>query len=46
MTKEEILNYVMDTPDNTNRRVLSDMLDEFTSSSGGGGIFTFEIDDY
>lgn len=34
MTKEEILNYVMDTPDNTNRMVLSDMLDEF--SSGGG----------
>lgn len=37
MTKEEILDYVMDTPENTNRMVLSDMLDEFSSSSGGGG---------
>lgn len=32
MTKEEILNYVMDTPENTNRMVLNDMLDEFNSS--------------
>lgn len=37
MTKEEILDYVMDTPENTNRMVLSDMLDEFSSGSGGGG---------
>lgn len=36
MTKEEILDYVMNTPDNTNRAVLSDMLDEFSSGSGGG----------
>lgn len=36
MTKEEILDYVMNTPDNTNRMVLSDMLDSF--SSGGGNI--------
>ena len=37
MTKEEILDYVMNTPENTNRMVLSDMLDEFSSGSGGGG---------
>jgi len=36
MTKEEILNYVMDTPENTNRAVLSDMLDEFNTSSSNG----------
>jgi len=28
MNKEEILNYVMNTPENTNRMVLSDMLDK------------------
>ena len=40
MTKEEILNYVMDTPNNTNRMVLGDMIDELvnSSSSGGGGL--------
>ena len=37
MTKEEILDYVVNSPENTNRRVLSDMLDEFNSGSGGGG---------
>jgi hypothetical protein len=36
MTKEEILEYVLNTPENTNRMVLSDMLDEFSSGSGGG----------
>ena len=36
MTKEDILNYVMNSPENTNRMVLSDMLDEFNSSGGGG----------
>ena len=43
MTKEEILDYVMDTPDNTNRRVLSDMLDEFSSSNGGGGMLVVTV---
>ena len=33
MTKEDILNYVMNTPNNTNRMVLSDMLDKFNSGS-------------
>lgn len=37
MTKEDILDYVINTPNNTNRMVLSDMLDEFNSNSGGGG---------
>lgn len=37
MTKEDILDYVMNTPNNTNRMVLSDMLDEFNSGSGGSG---------
>lgn len=36
MTKEDILNYVMNSPENTNRMVLSDMLDSFSSNGGGG----------
>ena len=39
MTKEEILNYVMDTPENTNRAVLNDMLNEL-QTSGGATAFT------
>lgn len=33
MTKEEILNYVMNTPENTNRMVLNDMLDKLVNSN-------------
>ena len=33
MTKEEILEYVLNTPENTNRAVLSDMLDQYNSGS-------------
>ena len=50
MTKEEILDYVMNTPDNTNRMVLNDMLDEFSNgfpSSGASSIivhYTMEGD--
>lgn len=43
MTKEEILDYITSTPENTNRRVLSDMLDEF-NSGGGGGALIVEVD--
>lgn len=32
MTKQDILNYVMNTPENTNPAVLSGMLDSFASS--------------
>lgn len=35
MTKEEILDYVMNTPENTNRMVLNDMLNEFNSNNDG-----------
>ena len=38
MTKEEILDYVMNTPENTNRMVLSDMLDELQTGGGSGGL--------
>ena len=34
MTKEEILDYVMNTPENTNRMVLNDMLNQINSDSG------------
>lgn len=40
MTKEEILDYAMNTPNNTNRMVLNDMLDELQTSSGGASVFT------
>lgn len=41
MTKEEILDYVMNTPNNTNRMVLNDIIDELVnSSSGGASVFT------
>ena len=33
----------MDTPENTNRMVLSDMLDEFSSGSGSGSVLIVEI---
>jgi hypothetical protein len=40
MTKEEILEYVMNTPENTNRMVLSDMIDELANSDDKGGSST------
>lgn len=36
MTVDEIMEYVMTTPENTNASVLKDMLDQLASSSGGG----------
>ena len=45
MTKEEILNYVMDTPKNTNRMVLNDMLDEFSNSSSPAGGLVININE-
>lgn len=33
--KDEIIKYILDTPFNTNKRVLSDMLDKFAQSSEG-----------
>ncbi len=36
MNKETILDYATKTPENTNRNVLSSMLDSFSKSSGGG----------
>ena len=48
MTKKEILDYIMETPGNTNRQILSYLLDEI---SGGGDIKKYEYvkiadDDY
>ena len=40
MTKEEILDYVMNSPENTNRMVLSDMLNQLSSSNTSGLIVT------
>lgn len=37
MTNEDILNYVTETPGNTNRAVLSSMLNQLSSNNGGGG---------
>lgn len=45
MTKEEIFDYVMESPENTNPAILRSMLNELSSGSGGGGIFPVEIND-
>lgn len=46
MTKEDILNYVMDTPENTNRMVLNDMIDELVNSSGSNtSLITVIVED-
>lgn len=37
MTKEEIIEYVLTTPHNPNRAVLSDMLETYLTDNGGGG---------
>ena len=36
MDKNDIINYVMHTPHNTNRAVLSSMLNQLTEGGGGG----------
>ena len=36
MDKNDIINYVMHTPHNTNKAVLSDMLNQLTESGGSG----------
>ena len=36
MTKEEIIDYVINTPENTNKYVLSSMLDELNSGESSG----------
>lgn len=41
MTKEKILDYVTETPGNTNRNVLGSMLDNFAKSGGSSGITVF-----
>ena len=40
MENEDIVNYVMDNPDNTNPAVLRDMLSQL---SGGGGSLPFDV---
>lgn len=40
MDKNTILNYITETPGNTNRAVLGDMLDSFAGGGGGGGDLT------
>ena len=44
MTKEEILDYITNTPENANRRVLSDMIDELQSGGGGVGGLVVEVE--
>ena len=40
MTKKEILDYITETPGNTNRAVLGDMLDSFEGGSGSSSDFS------
>ena len=44
MTKKEILDYITETPGNTNRAVLGDMLDSFGGGSGGGDNSPYIVD--
>lgn len=37
MNKQEIIDYVLETPGNTNKNILSQMLDELAEGGGGGG---------
>lgn len=37
-TKEEIMDYVLHTPENVNPAILSDKLDQYSSGGGGGGM--------
>lgn len=41
--KEDILNYVMTTPDNVNRQILGYMLDELEEEGGGSAVDVFYI---
>ena len=43
MGKEEILDYVMNSPGNTNRAVLSGMLDSVTGGSGGETLIVNDV---
>lgn len=42
--KEEVLDYVMNTPQNTNPAVLGNMLDNYENGGGGGGITVIECE--
>ena len=44
MSSEEILDYVMNTPGNTNYAVLKSMLNELENSGGGGTVKPFIIE--
>ena len=46
MEKEDIVNYVMDNPDNTNPAVLRDMLNQLSSGGGGGLIIQASEENY
>ncbi len=43
MTKKEIIDYVMETPQNTNPAILSQMLDEIAGEGGGGESSDFSV---
>lgn len=41
MDKEDVVNYVMTTPNNTNPAILRQMLDQISGGSNGSGVFRF-----
>lgn len=43
MTKQDIINYVMTTPHNTNKAILNDMLDQMINDSGSGSDFDIQV---
>lgn len=43
MDKETIMDYVMETPTNTNPRILGQMLDEYSEGGGEGGSWKYYV---
>lgn len=46
MTKNEIMDYVTETPHNINKNILGQKLDQYASQSGGGGVFVVRAAGY
>lgn len=45
-TTDEIIKYVMNSPENTNPGILRELLNEHGGAGGGVGIYTFPADGY
>lgn len=46
MTIDEIISYIMDTPENTNPNILKEMLNEMASGGGSSRVFAVHCDNW